>query len=94
MSLCWLSGQSRGRARGDVFSQTDVAYRRQRFIFSHGDTYHHTLMTEPATEWSQLELDGEAENALLYLRSRSEGRHGWIAFHRGVTTDQSHSLAA
>ena len=28
-----------------------VAYRRNSFIFSHDDTYHHTLMSEPTDVW-------------------------------------------
>ena len=28
-------------------STWNVAYRKRRFIFSHDDTYHHTLMNEP-----------------------------------------------
>ena len=27
-----------------------VAYRKNSFIFSHGDTYHHTLMNEPVAQ--------------------------------------------
>ena len=37
-------------------STWNVAYRKRRFIFSHDDTYHHTLMTEPRESWEHLEL--------------------------------------
>ena len=31
------------------------SYRKNSFIFSHGDTYHHTLMTEPVSTWADLD---------------------------------------
>jgi len=36
------------RQEGVRVSNWNVAYRKRRFIFSHGDTYHHTLLSEPA----------------------------------------------
>lgn len=58
------------------------AYRKQRFIFSHGDTYHHTLMHEPVSHWENLALSGEAEAELdRYLKSRWTGMEDWIWFH-------------
>ena len=38
------------------------AYRKQTFIFSHGDTYHHTLMDEPDTEWERPAVDRRARS--------------------------------
>ncbi len=64
-------------------STWNVAYRKRRFIFSHGDTYHHTLMTEPREHWEGLELSPAQERELLqYLSSRREGLFDWIVFHR------------
>lgn len=58
------------------------AYRKQRFIFSHGDTYHHTLMHEPVSHWENLALSKEAEAELdRYLKSRWTGTEDWIWFH-------------
>ena len=58
-----------------------TAYRQQCFIFSHTDTYHHTLMTEPMDAWTDLDLDGALEESLLsYLRSRWSGTRDWISF--------------
>jgi len=37
-------------------SNWNVAYRKRRFIFSHDDTYHHTLLSEPRDHWERLEL--------------------------------------
>jgi hypothetical protein len=67
-------------------STWNVAYRKRRFIFSHDDTYHHTLMTEPLEHWEHLELSAAQEQDLThYLRSRREGLFDWIVFHRPNT---------
>ena len=64
-------------------STWNVAYRKRRFIFSHDDTYHHTLMTEPRDHWEGLELTEAQERELMhYLSSRREGVFDWIVFHR------------
>jgi hypothetical protein len=69
-------------------STWNVAYRKRRFIFSHDDTYHHTLMTEPREHWEQLELSPAQERELMqYLASRREGLFDWIVFHRPRTQD-------
>jgi hypothetical protein len=69
-------------------STWNVAYRKRRFIFSHEDTYHHTLMTEPREHWEGLELSPAQERDLLdYLKSRREGLFDWIVFHRPTRQD-------
>ena len=71
------------RREGVHVSTWNVAYRKRRFIFSHDDTYHHTLMTEPREYWEHLELSATQERALMqYLSSRREGLFDWIVFHR------------
>jgi len=58
-----------------------MSYRKQTFIFSHGDTYHHTLMSEPVGEWEDIPWNDELETILLdYLRSRWNGTMDWIRF--------------
>ena len=72
----------------------NVAYRKRRFIFSHGDTYHHTLMSEPQSDWENLDLTKTRERTLLdYLASRREGLFDWIVFHRPTTRTPSRQLA-
>ncbi len=74
---------------GEVARQTKVrvinwnpAYRKKCFIFSHHDTYHHTLMSEPVSNWENLDLTPELNEQLLnYLKSRWEGTEDWIWFH-------------
>uniref|UniRef100_Q07IS2 Capsule polysaccharide biosynthesis n=1 Tax=Rhodopseudomonas palustris (strain BisA53) TaxID=316055 RepID=Q07IS2_RHOP5 len=59
------------------------AYRRHCFIFSHGETYHHSLMTEPTERWADRELtSAERDRILTYLASRRDARNDWISFHR------------
>jgi len=68
----------------------NAAYRKKCFIFSHGQTYHHTLMTEPQSVWENLEWTPEIERRLLdYLRSRWEGTQDWIWFHERPRTNVS-----
>jgi hypothetical protein len=59
-----------------------VSYRRQTFVFSHGDTYHHTLMTEPVSTWHEMAWSADhRESIAAYLKSRWFGSRDWISFH-------------
>jgi hypothetical protein len=61
----------------------NVAYRKRRFIFSHDDTYHHTLMSESREHWDDVALSPSQDRELTkYLSSRREGLFDWIVFHR------------
>ena len=65
-----------------------VAYRKQRFIFSHGDTYHHTLMTEPTDVWETMPWSATKETQVIdYLKSRWTGANDWIHFNRAPTAE-------
>jgi hypothetical protein len=76
------------RQEGVKVSAWNVAYRKRRFIFSHDDTYHHTLMTEPKDHWEHLELSEAQDRELMqYLASRREGLFDWIVFHRPSRQD-------
>jgi hypothetical protein len=76
------------RQEGVRVSTWNVAYRKRRFIFSHHDTYHHTLMTEPREHWENHDLSPTEERELLqYLSSRREGLFDWIVFHRPTRQD-------
>jgi hypothetical protein len=60
----------------------NVAYRKRCFIFSHGDTYHHTLLDEPVDAWQTMAWSESSEQAILeYLKSRWQGTQDWIWFH-------------
>jgi hypothetical protein len=76
------------RHEGVRVSNWNVAYRKRRFIFSHGDTYHHTLLSEPREHWDHLDLSASQERELMqYLASRREGMFDWIVFHRPTKQD-------
>ncbi|MGH7388970.1 MAG: capsule biosynthesis protein [Candidatus Rokuibacteriota bacterium] len=58
------------------------AYRKRCFVFSHDDTYHHTLMNEPVDRWEDIPWTTARERRLLdYLKTRAEGSEDWIWFH-------------
>ena len=74
------------RARGIRVVTWNPAYRRHCFIFSHDDTYHHTLMDEPIVRWAERKLSpSEREATLAYLASRADGSGDWIRFHKDPT---------
>ena len=76
------------RHEGVRVSNWNVAYRKRRFIFSHGDTYHHTLLSEPREHWEDLDISPSQERELMqYLASRREGMFDWIVFHRPTKQD-------
>ena len=81
------------RQEGVRVATWNVAYRKRRFIFSHGDTYHHTLMSEPQSAWEKLDLKPPRERALMdYLASRREGMFDWIVFHRPTARQEPTEL--
>ena len=73
------------RRSGVALSTWNAAYRKRRFIFSHDDTYHHTLLSESREAWEDTPLSENQERELMeYLGSRREGLFDWIVFHRAV----------
>jgi hypothetical protein len=54
-----------------------TSYRDRTFIFSHGNTYHFTMLDEPDT-WSETHLTFEQEQRLLtFLLERRRGKGDW-----------------
>lgn len=86
---------------GEVCRQKDVhvsnwvvAYRRNTVIFSHDNTYHQTLMDEPASHWENMDWSDAAEaDVLSYLRSRWDGGRDWIYFHEKPDVDFDRFMA-
>lgn len=71
------------------------SYKKQTLIFSHDDSYHHTMITEDSAVWEDLELSGEQAAVLdAYLESRRRGSHDWIWFNKEVADDSAERLAA
>jgi hypothetical protein len=79
------------RQAGVRVTTWNTAYRKNCFIFSHGDTYHRTLLDEPQATWENLALTEAMEAQLMgYLRSRAQGTQDWIKF----TQDSQEALSA
>lgn len=76
------------RRLGVPVANWNPAYRKRCFVFSHGGSYHHTLLDEPVEAWEGLDLGPEREAELLrYLRSRRKGTEDWIWFHKDPRED-------
>ena len=70
------------RKKGIRVVNWNPSYRKQTFIFSHNDSYHHTMISEPVSEWQGLSWTPELEKKILeYLKSRWQGTGDWIWFH-------------
>ena len=71
------------RARGVRVVNWNPAYRRHCFIFSHGDTYHHTMISEPVSAWQGMDLtSARRERIARSLRDRRQASGDWIWFNR------------
>ena len=58
-----------------------TGYRKNSWIFSHGDTYHYTMMTEPVSDWENMDLNEKKENKIMnYLDSRKYGTNDWTYY--------------
>ena len=56
-------------------------YRKRCFIFSHNETYHHTMISEPVEKWETMDWNPRVESQLVdYLKSRWQGTQDWITF--------------
>lgn len=76
------------RRQGVGVVNWNPAYRKGCFIFSHGDTYHHTLMHEDPATWSDLPWNARMEKTIMdYLRSRWRGTQDWIWFQENPRED-------
>lgn len=65
-------------------------YRKHTFIFSHHDTYHRTMLSEPMTNWETMNWTPEMEAEILqYLKSRRYGTRDWISYVDNPNEDTS-----
>lgn len=82
------------RRRGIRVVTWNPAYRKHSFIFSHDDTYHRTMVSEPPAIWEQLPLTDDIRRLILdYLHSRRSGTNDWIWFHDQPREDATRTLA-
>lgn len=76
------------RKRGIRVVNSNPAYRKQTFVFSHDDTYHHTMISEPVGLWEEMEWTLEKGARIdEYLKSRWYGTNDWIWFHERPLQD-------
>ncbi|MBN1676642.1 MAG: capsule biosynthesis protein [Kiritimatiellae bacterium] len=76
------------RHRGLHVANWCVAYRKRCFVFSHLDTYHRTMISEPADQWESLPWTEELDRTVVeYLASRGQGSRDWIKFHAETRND-------
>lgn len=76
------------RAKNVHVINWNPAYRKKCFIFSHHDTYHHTLLNEPTSHWENIEWNHAMEDEVMdYLKSRWRGTQDWIWFHEKPEED-------
>ena len=80
-------------AFGTRFVCWNVAYRKKCLLFSHGDTYHKTLMNEDPEVWKEAELPvGWQEEIRNYLLSRERGGRDWIVFNQDPNVEDVSAL--
>lgn len=78
------------RSQGVRVVNWNPAYRKKCFIFSEGNTYHHTLIKEPVKNWEHIKWSERLEKKTLdYLKSRWRGTKDWIWFHEKPTFELS-----
>lgn len=66
------------------------SYRKGTFIFSHGDTYHRTMIDEPTASWRNMAWDAQKEEKIMkYLTTRHTGSSDWIWFHENPMFDRN-----
>lgn len=57
------------------------AYRKGTVLFSHGDSYHHTMVDESPNQWIEMNWsEREHQQIIAYLDSRRTGSNDWISF--------------
>lgn len=86
MDACRVKGV-RGVAWG-------MGSRRDTFVFSHGETFIKTLVTEPCDAWTEMPWTSERRLEIAeYLNSRRTGARDWKAFVNLPIIDDSHRIA-
>jgi hypothetical protein len=80
---------------GDVLREEGIrivnwgpAYRKSSVLFSHGNTYHHTMTKESPMDWSNMIWSEQREKQIMdYLHSRRKGNNDWISFQPNAQLD-------
>ena len=78
------------RQKGIRIVNWNPAYRKHTFIFSHHNSYHHTMISEPVGDWENIKLTDTLRGKIIsYLKSRQTGLYDWIWFHNKLQTKNS-----
>jgi hypothetical protein len=79
------------RQAGVPLATWNVAYRKGCFLFSHRDTYHHTMLDEPTSAWENMTWGPAQDSEIMeYLASRLTGTRDWLWFHERPIEDVGH----
>jgi hypothetical protein len=83
------------REAGVRFVAWNPAYRTGCFIFSHGETYHRAMLSEPAAVWGNIDFNDDKRRKLIgYLYDREKGTQDWIAFHPADAAEAGNVIAS
>jgi hypothetical protein len=83
------------REAGMRFVAWNPAYRAGCFIFSHAETYHRAMLSEPASVWENIDFDDDKRRQLIgYLYDREKGTQDWIAFHPADAAESGNVIAS
>ncbi|WP_051330673.1 hypothetical protein [Niveispirillum irakense] len=67
-----------------------VPYRLNTVLFSHRETYHRSLVTEPNSVWEDTAIDdGDWERLRSYLESKVAGGRDYVNYHPNPILDRS-----
>jgi hypothetical protein len=78
-----------GRAKGVRVVNWSLGYRKNTIIFSHGDTYHKTMLDEPTSNWENMPWSEAAEDEIVgYLKDRWTGAQDWLSYNPNGETSR------
>lgn len=87
----FLEAARKHNVRRVAWSRT---YRSRTFIFSHDDTYHRTMLTEPTEDWENVPWAPALEAEIMdYLDSRRNGTRDWITYQKNPQEDATAILS-
>lgn len=82
---------------GEVARQEQVrvvnhaySHRAGCFVYSHGETYHHSQVSEPTSNWENMPWNEKMESELLtYLTDRQAGKRSWHYYYDDFQKDMA-----
>ena len=72
-----------------IFKRLNNLKNSSNFLFSHGGTYHKTMLQEEKKTWDGFDFTKEKRDEIVaYLQSRWSGENDWISFSKKFSEDQ------